>query len=65
MQKPKAKKMTVFTLSMMTVAAVCSLRGLPMMAKEGLSMIFLYPVCRRDVPAAGVPRCGGVGRRLQ
>ncbi len=40
MQKPKAKKMTVFTLSMMTVAAVCSLRGLPMMAKEGLSMIF-------------------------
>ncbi len=32
--------MTVFTLSMMTVAAVCSLRGLPMMAKEGLSMIF-------------------------
>lgn len=40
MQKPNAKKMTVFTLSMMTVAAVCSLRGLPMMAKEGLSMIF-------------------------
>lgn len=40
MQKPNTKKMTVFTLSMMTVAAVCSLRGLPMMAKEGLSMIF-------------------------
>jgi len=39
MQKPTEKKMTVFTLSMMTVAAVCSLRGLPMMAKEGLSMI--------------------------
>ncbi|NOZ64614.1 MAG: amino acid permease [Caldiserica bacterium] len=39
MQKPTTKKMTVFTLSMMTVAAVCSLRGLPMMAKEGLSMI--------------------------
>jgi len=34
------KKMSVFTLSMMTVAAVVSLRGLPMMAKEGLSMIF-------------------------
>ncbi len=40
MPKPNTKKMTVFTLSMMTVAAVCSLRGLPMMAKEGLSMIF-------------------------
>ncbi|MGE4563765.1 MAG: amino acid permease [Victivallaceae bacterium] len=33
-------KLTVFTLTMMTVAAVISLRGLPMMAKEGLSMIF-------------------------
>ncbi|KAB1441468.1 amino acid permease [Pseudodesulfovibrio senegalensis] len=35
-----SKKMSVFTLSLMTVAAVVSLRGLPMMAKEGLSMIF-------------------------
>ena len=34
------KKMTVFTLTMMTVAAVVSLRGLPLMAKEGLSMVF-------------------------
>ena len=33
-------QMTVFTITMMTVAAVISLRGLPMMAKEGLSMIF-------------------------
>jgi len=33
--------MTVFTLSMMTVAAVVtSLRGLPLMAKEGFSMVF-------------------------
>ncbi|HEA69070.1 MAG TPA: amino acid permease [Desulfobacterales bacterium] len=40
MNKPVSPKMTVFTLSMMIVAAVCSLRGLPMMAKEGLSMIF-------------------------
>lgn len=39
-QESNQKKMTVFTLTMMTVAAVCSLRGLPMMAKEGLSMIF-------------------------
>ena len=37
----KQKSMGVFTLSMMIVAAVVtSLRGLPMMAKEGLSMIF-------------------------
>jgi putative glutamate/gamma-aminobutyrate antiporter len=33
-------KLSVFTLCMMTVAAVVSLRGLPMMAKEGLSLIF-------------------------
>ena len=30
----------VFGLAMLNVAAVMSLRGLPMMAKEGLSMIF-------------------------
>lgn len=36
----KKKTMSVFTISMMTAAAVVSLRGLPMMAKEGLSMIF-------------------------
>jgi putative glutamate/gamma-aminobutyrate antiporter len=35
-----SKKMTVGTITMMTAAAVISLRGLPMMAKEGLSMIF-------------------------
>lgn len=34
------KTMTAGTLMLMTVAAVISLRGLPMMAKEGLSMIF-------------------------
>ena len=34
------KSMSMFTICMMTVAAVVSLRGLPMMAKEGLSMIF-------------------------
>lgn len=39
MSGPK-KTMTVFTISMMTAAAVVSLRGLPMMAKEGLTMIF-------------------------
>jgi glutamate:GABA antiporter len=35
------KHMSVFTLSLMTLAAVVtSLRGLPLLAKEGLSMIF-------------------------
>ncbi len=36
----KKPKMTVFTISMMTAAAVVSLRGLPMMGKEGLTMFF-------------------------
>lgn len=36
----KRKSLGVWTLALMTVAAVVSLRGLPMMAKEGLSMIF-------------------------
>lgn len=40
MASNKKPVMTVFTLTMMTVAAVISLRGLPMMAAEGLSMIF-------------------------
>ena len=47
--------MTVFTLTMMTVAAVVtSLRGLPMMAKEGLSMIFyiLFAVVMFLLPAS-------------
>ncbi len=40
MSEPGKKRLSVLTLSLMTVAAVCSLRGLPMMAKEGLSMVF-------------------------
>lgn len=36
----KSKRVTVLTLCLMTVAAVVSLRGLPMMAAEGMSMIF-------------------------
>jgi len=52
--EPKAKTMTVFTLAMMTAAAVVSLRGLPMMAKEGLSMIFyiLFSTVMFLVPAS-------------
>ena len=40
MERNSVKHVTVTTLALMTVAAVVSLRGLPMMAKEGLSMIF-------------------------
>ena len=36
----KNKRVTVLTLCLMTVAAVVSLRGLPMMAAEGMSMVF-------------------------
>ncbi len=55
MKSPAKKHMSVFTLSLMTVAAVVtSLRGLPMMAKEGLSMIFyiLFAVIMFLLPAS-------------
>lgn len=39
-EKGDSKYVSVTTLCLMTVAAVVSLRGLPMMAAEGLSMIF-------------------------
>lgn len=43
---PKAsKKLSVMTLALMTVAAVVSLRGLPLMATEGLSMLFYIGFC--------------------
>ncbi|MEO0797307.1 MAG: amino acid permease [Verrucomicrobiota bacterium] len=38
-------KLSVATLALMTVAAVVSLRGLPMMAAEGLSMLFYIGFC--------------------
>ncbi|PIE46651.1 MAG: amino acid permease, partial [Gammaproteobacteria bacterium] len=49
------KHLTVMTLSLMSVAAmVTSLRGLPMMAKEGLPMIFyiLFAMIMFLIPAA-------------
>jgi len=36
----KSKSISVFVLAMMNVAVIMSLRGLPLMAKEGLPMIF-------------------------
>ncbi len=36
----KDHKLSVFALAMMNVAVIMSLRGIPMMAKEGLSMCF-------------------------
>lgn len=53
----KAKKhVTVATLGLMTIASVVSLRGLPMMAAEGLSMIFyiLFATIVFLLPAAMV-----------
>ncbi len=50
------KQVSVFTLGLMTVASVVSLRGLPMMASEGLSMLFyiLFATIVFLLPAAMV-----------
>ena len=78
-EKMKTKKsssgrhvLSVFALAMMSVACVMSLRGLPMMAKEGLPMIFyilfaavlfLVPVSLVSAElASGWPQSGGVYR---
>ena len=66
------KKLTAFTLTMMIVASVISLRGLPMMAKEGTTMLFyiLFATVMYLIPASLVSaelgsafsdRQGGVG----
>ncbi len=61
------KTMSIFTLTTMTAAAVISLRGLPMMAKEGLSMVFyiLFSAVLFLVPASLVAAelGGAFGRR--
>lgn len=64
--------LSVFALAMMNVAAVMSLRGLPMMAVEGLTMffyilfsslLFLIPVSLVSAElATGWPQSGGVYR---
>ncbi|MBN1915322.1 MAG: amino acid permease [Parachlamydiales bacterium] len=65
-------KLSIFVMAMMNVALVLSLRGLPMMAREGLSMIFyilfasvffLLPVSLVSAElATGWPKKGGVYR---
>ena len=69
---PSRRCISVFVLAMMNVACVMSLRGLPMMAKEGLPMIFfllfasllfLVPVSLVSAElATGWPKNGGVYR---
>lgn len=69
---PKKHYLSVFVLAMMNVAVVMSLRGLPIMAKEGLSMVFfllfasllfLIPVSLVSAElATGWPEEGGVYR---
>lgn len=72
-KNPSSKHyLSIFVLGMMNVACVMSLRGLPMMAKEGLSMIFyllfasllfLVPVSLVSAElATGWPQRGGVYR---
>jgi glutamate:GABA antiporter len=68
----KPNKLSVFALAMINVALIMSLRGLPMMAKEGLSMVFyilfaailfLLPVSLVSAElASGWPENGGVYR---
>lgn len=50
----KGKTLSVFTVTMMIAAAVISLRGLPMMAKEGLTMLFyiLFATVMYLIPAS-------------
>ena len=50
----KSSFLSVSTLTLMTVASVISLRGLPMMAKEGLGMLFyvLFAAVMFLVPAS-------------
>jgi len=69
---PKKHCLSVFVLAMMNVAIVMSLRGIPIMAKEGLPMIFfllfasllfLVPVSLVSAElATGWPEEGGVYR---
>ncbi len=56
MVKEVVKKVSAITLALMTVASVVSLRGLPMMAAEGYSMVFyiLFATCIFLLPAAMV-----------
>ena len=68
----KPHKLSVFSLAMINVAIIMSLRGLPMIAKEGLPMIFyilfasilfLLPVSLVSAElASGWPENGGVYR---
>ncbi len=68
----KKKHLSIFLLAMMNVAIILSLRGLPLMAKEGLSLVFyltfslvvfLIPTALVSAElASGWPEEGGVFR---
>ena len=69
-KRTKKYHLSVFVLAMMNVAIIMSLRGLPMMAKEGLSLVFylLFSTIFFLIPTAlvsaelatGWPHGGGV-----
>jgi len=70
MKKKSKKALTVFLLAMMNVAIILSLRGLPLMAKEGTTLVFylLFSLLIFLIPTAlisaelatGWPEEGGV-----
>lgn len=72
MKKPRKKTLSFFLLAMMNVAIILSLRGLPLMAKEGVSLIFflLFALIVLLIPTALIsaelgsawPEEGGVFR---
>lgn len=72
MEMPRQARIGVFTLTMLCVATVMSLRGLPLMASEGLTMFFyiLFSAFFFLVPvslvcaelATGWPTTGGIYR---
>ncbi len=75
MQKKPRKVLSAFILAMMNVAIVLSLRGLPIMAEEGMSLIFylLFSLFFFLIPSAlvsaelatGWPEEGGVFRWVE
>jgi putative glutamate/gamma-aminobutyrate antiporter len=42
--RPNKRALGVFVLAMLNVAIICTLRGLPVMAKEGCALVFYYAV---------------------
>ena len=57
----QAVKLGVFTLAIMNVTAVVSLRGLPAEAVYGMSSAFYYLICSHCFSDSDVTRRRGIG----